>query len=97
MTVRTWWPEATAGQLQRLLGIPSDRPWMEYAACREVPADLFFPEKGESNRPAKAICARCPVRGECLEAALDRGENFGVFGGLSPRERMALRSEGMAA
>lgn len=95
--MRTWWPKATAGQLQHLLGLTCDRPWAEYAACREVDSGLFFPDKGDSNRAAKAICARCSVCDQCLETALANREDFGVFGGLSPRERMKLRSDGGVA
>ena len=51
---------------------------------------MFFPDKGESARPAKRVCAGCEVRAECLQEALDRGERFGVWGGLSERERRAL-------
>lgn len=97
MTVRTWWPEATPGQLQRLLGLDCDRPWVEYAACREVDPEIFYPNKGDSNRPAKTICSQCSVRDECLSTALEAGETFGIFGGTSPRERMKLLSDGRAA
>ena len=56
-------------------------------------ADLFFPERGASTRRAKAICDGCPVRGECLDYALAHGEKFGIWGGLSERERRRVRRE----
>lgn len=61
------------------------------ALCAEVGGDAFFPEKGEPATEAKKICARCPVRGECLWDALERGDvTYGVLGGRSPQERRAL-------
>lgn len=73
--------------------------WREWALCAEVDPDAFFPEKGESTRSAKAICRRCLVRVECLRSALANDERFGVWGGLSDRERRRLRrmSAGSAA
>ena len=53
----------------------------------------FFPARGESVRDAKAVCARCPVRSECLEFALRLKVAHGVWGGLSERERRTLRRD----
>jgi WhiB family redox-sensing transcriptional regulator len=64
--------------------------WRELALCAQVDPELFFPDKGGSSRPAKRVCATCEVSAECLQEALDRGERFGVWGGLSERERRAL-------
>ena len=64
--------------------------WHDLARCAETDPEMFFPEKGESTRPAKRVCAGCEVRAECLQDALDRGERFGVWGGLSERERRTL-------
>ena len=61
--------------------------WRDLALCAEVDPELFFPDKGESSRSAKRVCAECEVRAECLQYALDHGERFGVWGGLSERER----------
>ncbi len=60
------------------------------ALCKEVDPGCFFPERGQSTAPAKAVCRRCPVREECLTLALARDERFGVWGGLSEPERRAL-------
>jgi WhiB family redox-sensing transcriptional regulator len=65
--------------------------WADHAACKGVDPDLFFPERGEDARHAKAICARCPVRTFCLEEALVNVEKHGVWGGLSERERRKIR------
>ena len=65
--------------------------WREWALCAEVDPDAFFPEKGESTRAAKNICRRCLVKVECLRSALANDERFGVWGGLSERERRRLR------
>jgi WhiB family redox-sensing transcriptional regulator len=65
--------------------------WGDFALCAETDPEAFFPEKGGSTRNAKMVCARCPVRRDCLETALDRDERFGIWGGLSERERRRLR------
>lgn len=67
--------------------------WQDYAKCRGADADLFFPERGASTRKAKAICAECEVREECLNYAIDVGEKFGIWGGMSERERRKLRRD----
>lgn len=61
--------------------------WQAFALCAYVDPDVFFPEKGGSSREAKRICAMCTVRQECLEYALANDERFGIWGGLSERER----------
>ncbi len=66
-------------------------PWMARAACRGVDRSLFFPERGGDGVKAKAICAGCPVRAECLDYALADVELRGTWGGTSPGERKALR------
>lgn len=62
-------------------------PWASQAKCLQADPETFFPEKGGSTREAKRICALCEVREECLEFALDNEERFGIWGGLSERER----------
>jgi WhiB family redox-sensing transcriptional regulator len=63
--------------------------WMDDAACAEIGTDIFFPEPGGTNRTAKAICSACSVAAQCLEFGFT--EEFGIWGGLSPTERRALR------
>ena len=70
---------------------PQPRRWQERANCLGVDPDLFFPERGASTREAKSVCRSCEVRVDCLEYALDHGEKFGIWGGLSERERRRLR------
>ena len=71
---------------------PVEEPdWQERALCAQTDPEAFFPEKGGSTREAKRICAGCEVRAECLEYALAHDERFGIWGGLSERERRRLR------
>jgi WhiB family redox-sensing transcriptional regulator len=67
-----------------------DEPWMGEAICSQVDPEVFYPEKGGTTAPAKLICAQCPVVDECLAYALEHGERFGIWGGLSDRERRRL-------
>lgn len=67
--------------------------WEDKALCATVGGDAWYPEKGESTFDAKKICRLCEVRLECLQAALDRDERFGVWGGLSERERRKLKNK----
>lgn len=69
----------------------SDIAWQEQALCAQTGADFFFPEPGSSVREAKRICGLCESRSACLRYALDNDERFGVWGGLSEKERMQLR------
>ena len=79
--------------LREALGLAAEAlPWRDDALCAQTDLDAFFPEKGESTRPAKRVCSRCPVRAECLEYALAHDERFGVWGGLSERERRGLKA-----
>lgn len=61
--------------------------WMLEAKCLDADPEAFFPEKGGSTREAKRVCGACPVREECLDYALANDERFGIWGGLSERER----------
>lgn len=66
---------------------------MDDAACAGMDPDVFFPERGGSQQPAKAMCAVCPVRAECLEYALTFKIKHGTWGGMSERERRGLRRQ----
>jgi WhiB family transcriptional regulator, redox-sensing transcriptional regulator len=77
-----------------LLGIGTEgdaQSWQEQALCAETDPEAFFPEKGGSTREAKKICTGCEVKAQCLEYALSNDERFGIWGGLSERERRRLR------
>lgn len=70
---------------------PPDIAWQDQALCAQTGAEFFFPEPGSSVREAKRICGMCAMRSACLEYALNNDERFGVWGGLSEKERLSLR------
>jgi WhiB family transcriptional regulator, redox-sensing transcriptional regulator len=67
--------------------------WQERALCAQTDPEAFFPEKGGSTREAKRVCGGCEVRAECLGYALEHDERFGIWGGLSERERRRLKRQ----
>ncbi|WP_230401952.1 WhiB family transcriptional regulator [Sanguibacter suaedae] len=67
--------------------------WQERALCAQTDPEAFFPEKGGSTREAKKVCVGCEVRSECLDYALENDERFGIWGGLSERERRKLKKQ----
>ncbi len=69
----------------------TDTAWRDEAACRGLDTDVFFPLTDEEAEEAKAICATCPVREECLEYALLTRQDDGVWGGLTEAERRRIR------
>jgi len=66
--------------------------WRELAACRGTHLEVFFPGRGETAGPARQVCAACPVRQPCLDYAITNRITHGIWGGLTERERRALRS-----
>lgn len=68
-----------------------DADWIDEAVCLGVNPNLFYPERGESTREAKQVCASCPVQRECLEYAVQNVEKFGIWGMMSERERRKVR------
>ncbi|SLN01148.1 Sporulation regulatory protein WhiB [Brevibacterium yomogidense] len=70
-----------------------DLAWQDQALCAQTDPEAFFPEKGGSTREAKKVCSSCDVRSECLEYALSNDERFGIWGGLSERERRRLKKQ----
>lgn len=88
-------PRDSAGPGVSLLELLDARPdWHDHAACADddVPLDLFFPGRGESTAPARAVCADCPVRLECRSYAVELADApVGIWGGTSARERRPLR------
>ncbi len=78
--------------------LTEDRSWQSRANCMGVDPDLFFPERGASTKEAKEVCRGCVVKDECLEFALRNSEKFGIWGGMSERERRRVRrARAMAA
>jgi WhiB family transcriptional regulator, redox-sensing transcriptional regulator len=86
-----WTPVSHVPLLADMFDEPHQPEWQERALCAQTDPEAFFPEKGGSTREAKRICAGCEVRAECLEYALAFDERFGIWGGLSERERRRLK------
>jgi len=85
-------PVATGEQIAQVAGQDDgELSWQERALCAQTDPEAFFPEKGGSTREAKKVCVSCDVRAECLEYALENDERFGIWGGLSERERRRLK------
>ncbi|GAQ54854.1 WhiB family transcriptional regulator [Streptomyces acidiscabies] len=80
---------ATPTRRHRLLG---DVTWQSEAACRSADLNTFYPDPADldSVATAKALCARCPVRRVCLDAALETNDPHGIRGGLTEEERAPL-------
>ena len=68
----------------------TDLTWRKQANCAGVGTRLFFPERGMTAARAKAVCLGCVVQESCLQEALDREEEFGIWGGRSVQEREAI-------
>ncbi|HEY0118460.1 MAG TPA: WhiB family transcriptional regulator [Cellulomonas sp.] len=91
---RTTAPVATGNVLPLFADVEDDEgllSWQERALCAQTDPEAFFPEKGGSTREAKKVCTQCEVRSECLDYALAHDERFGIWGGLSERERRKLK------
>lgn len=75
-----------------MFGIEEEEPgWQQRALCAQIDPEAFFPEKGGSTREAKRVCLVCEVRDDCLAYALDNDERFGIWGGMSERERRKMK------
>ncbi len=89
--------EAIAVSAPGIFGFTEDEAeelgWQERALCAQTDPEAFFPEKGGSTREAKRVCGGCEVRSECLGYALEHDERFGIWGGLSERERRRLKRQ----
>ena len=72
-------------------GNAEELSWQERALCAQTDPESLYPENGGSTREAKRVCLACEVRTECLEYALAHDERFGIWGGLSERERRRLK------
>jgi WhiB family redox-sensing transcriptional regulator len=78
------------------------RPWQASAACTGENAALFYPPLRTENkanrltreRRAKVVCHSCPVRAACLEHAVDSDERYGIWGGLTNKERRLAATHG---
>ena len=97
------WEAATETnrRVRQAVVIPTELPpappgdeWRKWSACRDEDPELFFPLSGQTSRPAKMICRRCPVAGECLQDSVDDRGKVGVWGGYSDDERNVLQRKG---
>jgi WhiB family redox-sensing transcriptional regulator len=79
-------------QLDDLANLLRRPAWTADAACKEHPYVEFFPRRGASTKEAKAVCAGCLVREDCLAFAYSSGDHVGIWGGLSERERRRART-----
>ena len=79
-----------AGSFLRAL-VDAQPAWRREALCRDMGTAIFFPARGQSSKPALAVCGPCPVRAECLAEAIDEELEFGIRGGLTARARVASR------
>jgi WhiB family redox-sensing transcriptional regulator len=70
--------------------------WRERALCAQTDPEAFYPDKGGSTRDAKRVCKSCEVTAECLAFALAHDERFGIWGGMSERERRKIKKDRMA-
>ena len=73
------------------LAITAMGPWAAHARCADVDPEIFFPPGDDPATEARQTCCQCPVRDDCLDYALDAGEQYGIWGGLDPAERRNLR------
>lgn len=70
--------------------------WMDQARCRDYDPEVFFVKGAAESRPAQRVCQRCEVRELCLEYALEQRIDFGIWGGLTERQRRRLlRRQGL--
>ena len=86
-----WTDPAAAEALAALAADGGPQKWQDEALCATADPECWFPERGGSTRDAKKVCRGCPVQVECLEYALEHDLRFGIWGGLSERERRRLK------
>ncbi len=86
------------GSMYAFSGMPSDTTkddsgWFDRAKCKGVSNSVFYPQRGVPSASALAMCRSCDVRVDCLEYALTNDEEFGIWGGLSERERRKVKRD----
>ncbi|MET9364356.1 WhiB family transcriptional regulator [Streptomyces sp. NPDC006632] len=77
--------------MNKTISSEAELTWQQGALCAQAGPEFFFPAPGSSTREAKQLCGACEQRKACLEYALANDERFGVWGGLSERERLVLQ------
>lgn len=73
------------------IGVSEPTSWVDRARCRGLDPEQFFERGLARARPAIQVCQRCPVKEQCLQYALDNDIDFGVWGGLTERQRRAYQ------
>lgn len=73
-----------------------NREWQKEGLCRGIEPEVFFPVAEEDAWRAKEICNACPVKEPCLVASLENRERYGVWGGVSEKERQDMFRRGVA-
>jgi WhiB family redox-sensing transcriptional regulator len=71
--------------------------WQEQGACRGIEPEIFFPISDEEAGPAKAICSACDVVQQCLLFSFQNRERYGVWGGVTEKERIEMVRRGVAS
>ena len=97
---RTTRPPARPGRPRRSFTgwvAVQDPDWRDRALCTGRDTEVWFPEDDQPAIVGKSYCRRCPVRADCLAHALERGERYGIWGGLTEHERDLLRARILAA
>lgn len=89
---RAWAPARAVVHAERHGGfdLPVLPAWYDDALCAQVDQDMFYPEKGGSTVEAKRVCGMCSVRQQCLDYALANHERYGIWGGVSERDRRKM-------
>jgi WhiB family transcriptional regulator, redox-sensing transcriptional regulator len=80
----------TPGKHEGRLDMMKSQAWREQGQCKGVDPEIFYPISDDDADEAKAICAECPVRLQCLEYALIARERDGIWGGCTERERRRI-------
>jgi WhiB family redox-sensing transcriptional regulator len=80
-------------QMHSALPVPitEERPWAAFAVCRDKDPDIFFPLTITGEQDAIRVCEGCPVSFDCLEFALEARIRFGIWGGMTEKERRNLQ------
>ncbi len=83
------------GALDPVLAVPitEERPWAAFAICKDRDPDSFFPANVQGERDAMRICNGCPVQIDCLEFAMEARIRFGVWGGMTEKQRQLLHRQ----
>ena len=84
-------PRSLIAILEGMEAMIAGTEWMDQGLCAQTDPEAFFPEQGGSTSEAKAVCRSCEVRAECLDYALENDEHYGIWGGLSERERRRIK------